>query len=176
MCLQKRQEFLWKRELSVMGFLPGNVTTDRFHLGLADCEGALSVLPMKTTELGETLTNPARRVCLDRPQNIGDCLVLLQANPEMDLVGDPIGDQTKATLAANRTTQVFPQAGPQLSLKPGFPALGGKPKVIEKAGIGMGQEAPRMWVSVTPAGFGAVVAIVPQGCAAAPQRLRMTLG
>ena len=176
MCLQKRQEFFLKRELSVMGFLRGNVTTDRFHLGLADCECALSVLPMKTTELGETLTNPARRVCLDRPQNIGDCLVLPQANPEMDVVGNAIGDQTKATLAANRTTQVFPQAGPQLSLKPGFPALGGKHKVIEKAGIGMGHEATRMCVSVTPAGFGAVVAIVPQGCATAPKRLRMTLG
>ena len=123
MCLQKRQEFFLKRELSVMGFLRGNVTTDRFHLGLADCECALSVLPMKATELGETLTNPARRVCLDRPQNIGDCLVLLQANPEMDVVGNAIGDQTKATLAANRTTQVFPQAGPQLSLKPGFPSV-----------------------------------------------------
>src|SRR5436309_14525019 len=44
-------------------------------------------------------------------------------------------------------TQVFPQAGPQLSLKPGFPALGGKYTVIEKAGIGMGHEPPRMYPS-----------------------------
>jgi len=111
MCLQKRQEFFLKRELSVMGFLPGNVTTDRIHLGLADCECALSVLPMKTTELGETLTNPARRVCLDRPQNIGDCLVLPQANPEMDVVGNAIGDQTKATLVRESHHSSIPQAG-----------------------------------------------------------------
>jgi hypothetical protein len=31
-------------------------------------------------------------------------------------------------------------------------------------------------VSVTPPGFGAVLAIVSQGCAAAPERLRSTLG
>jgi hypothetical protein len=84
--------------------------------------------------------NPARRVRLD--QDVGDCLVLPQASQEMDMVGDAIGEQTKATLTANRATQVLPQPGPQFALKPRFPVLGGKHKVIEKAGIGMGHEAP----------------------------------
>ena len=35
MCLEDFQEFFLKRELSVMGFLTGNVTTHRFHLGFA---------------------------------------------------------------------------------------------------------------------------------------------
>jgi hypothetical protein len=74
MCREKRQEFFLKRELSVVTFLAGNVTTHRFHLGFATCECAISVLPMETPQLWETIVNPARRVCLDRTQNVGDCL------------------------------------------------------------------------------------------------------
>ena len=60
----------------------------------------------------------------------------------MDVVSDTVNEDTKAALTANRATQVFPQPRPQFLLKLGFPALGGKHKVIEKAGIGMGHEIP----------------------------------
>ena len=154
--LEECHEFFLKRELPVVGFLTGNVTPRCFHLGFANRECAISVLPMKTTQLGESIMNPARRVRLDRTPNVGDCLVLPQSSQEMDMVGDAIGEQTKATLTANRATQVFPQPGPQLALKPRFPVLGGKHKVIEKADIGMGHEIPLFFPSPAP-GFGAGV-------------------
>jgi hypothetical protein len=45
-------------------------------------------------------------------QNFRHGLVLPEASQEMDVVGDAIGEQTKAVLTANRATQVFPQPGP----------------------------------------------------------------
>jgi len=53
--------------------------------------------------------DPARRVRLDRPQNFGDGLVLPEASEEMDMVDNPVGQETKAPLTANDTTEVFPQ-------------------------------------------------------------------
>src|SRR5437867_8951762 len=114
MCLQKRQEFFLKRELSVMAFLPGNVTTDRFHLGLADCESALSVLPMKATELGKPSRIQPEEFALIARRTSETALSCCRRTRRWNGVGNAIGDQTKATLAANRTTQVFPQAAPQL--------------------------------------------------------------
>jgi hypothetical protein len=38
MCVEECQEFFLKRELPVVGFLTGNVTTHRFYLGFATRE------------------------------------------------------------------------------------------------------------------------------------------
>src|SRR2546425_9918007 len=108
MGLEEDQEFFLKRELPVVGFLIRDVTTHRFHLGSAHGEGAVSVLPMEAPKLGEAIMNPARRVRLDRPQNVGYCLVLPESSQKVDMVRDAIGEQTKATLAANGATEVFP--------------------------------------------------------------------
>ena len=58
-----------------------------------------------------------------------------EASQKMNMVSDPVRDETKATLAANGATQVFPEPRSQLGLKPGFAVFGGKNDVIEKAGI-----------------------------------------
>jgi len=81
------------------------------RLGFAYREGAVAVLPMKAPELGELTMDPARRVRLDRPQNLGDGLVLPEPSQEMNMVSDAVGQQTKATLTANGATQVFPEPG-----------------------------------------------------------------
>jgi hypothetical protein len=120
--------------------------------------------------------NPTQRVRLEGSQNLRDCPVLPEASQEMNMVSDAVSEVTKATRAANGATQVFPQPRTQLVLKPGFPVFCGKHKVIEKAGIGLGHEEPPLRFRHPCGVFGRVVAIVPQGCSAAPERRSFTLG
>jgi len=56
----------------------------------------------------------------------------------MNMVSDAVRQQTKATLTANDATQVFPEPGAQLGLKPGFAVFSGKHEMIEKASIRLG--------------------------------------
>jgi hypothetical protein len=173
---EKRHEFLLKRVPPVVCFLTRNVTTDYFLLGLTNCECSIALLPSKPPQLGVAIMNPTRGVRFDSTQNLRNRFVLTQANQKVDVVSNTVGEQTKAALTANRTTQVFAQPGPQFSVTPGLSIFGGKHQVIKKAGIGMCHEVCLARVSATPAGFGAVTVIVPQGCASALERLRLTLG
>jgi len=76
MSLEECQEFLLKPQLAVVDFLIRDVTPHCFCLGPADREVAVAVLPVKAAKLGELSMDPGRRARLNRPQNLGDGLVL----------------------------------------------------------------------------------------------------
>lgn len=106
MPFQQSNEFVFERHLPVMPFLILDVPDYRWHIRLAHRECAVTLLPGKFSDL---VGHPSRRICLDRPDGVGNRDRRRKLQEEMDMIFHPTNLMNKYLLSSAYPSGVRPQ-------------------------------------------------------------------
>jgi hypothetical protein len=148
MRLQKKLEFLKKRDASMMFFLFLDVTMHLRNLRLAHRERTISVLPRKSACLFERSRNPTRRIRFQLADEFRDSLVLPQFCQEVNMIGSSVDDQCDSFFIVDGAAEILMNAGTDCGRQPwlsralasGFNVLA--PKARRITARGAAQQTP----------------------------------
>src|ERR1017187_907183 len=139
--VQKRPVFLLERLRAVMLPLLANVILHFAKLRLADRECRITILPAKTTVIGEVVFDPSRRSTLDALEGFahGDDGEL--ANEDVDVIIYAPNQQWFELVLSRYTPQVSPETLLLVRRNPGLAMFGAEDDVIMQAREGVGHLA-----------------------------------
>ncbi len=113
-----------------------DVTMNPGHLRLTYRECAISFLPRESCGVVECSRNPARGVCLNFADDLGDRFILPQFRQDVDMIRRSVNDQSDSLFAANCAAEVLMNSGTDCCGQPRLAALCRKDNMIEQIAIG----------------------------------------
>ncbi len=128
-CAKELQQFLAEGLYPMMFFLPLNVIPNGTHLGLADGENTISLLPTEHLHGWKCFMNPSGRVGLEIPDESCDRFIGAPPEQNVDVISNPADLKDDSTLSADDSTEVIVDAGTNLFREPRFPMFGAEYEV-----------------------------------------------
>jgi len=112
-----------------MLFLIQHIGSDRFDLGSPHCERAVALLPSESRPI-ELSPYPSRRFALQLSQYVRHPMSRPQPSKDMDMVASSADGMGNAVHAADRSAEVFVDAGPCFGAEPRLPVFRREDEVV----------------------------------------------
>lgn len=137
---EKGQQFFAERFYLMMLLLPLDVILYHRNLRLTDGKNAITLLPRKITQRRKRFMDPARRICLQIPDQGGDALIGPPPKQDMNVVGDAANFKQHPFFSADDSSQIIVNSWTDIVLQPRFTMFRAENEVEFEIMVGSGHE------------------------------------